>query len=289
MTLSKKEALALVEKAQRNEITEHYIYLALAKNADEHNRQILESIAKDELRHYNMLKGITGKDFQPDKLKVWLYTLLGRSFGFIFALKAMENGEGGAQRLYEKIKHAFADVAPIIKDEEKHEMKILNMLKEEKVEYAGSIVLGLNDALVELTGSIAGLSFALGKTRLVGIAGLIIGIAASLSMAASSYLSAKEEETENPLKASLYTGLAYILTVVLLVLPYFILNSVAMALLAMLGVTIFVIAAYTYYMSIVKDEPFFHRFGEMAAISLGVAAISYAIGWLLKKYVGVDV
>jgi VIT1/CCC1 family predicted Fe2+/Mn2+ transporter len=78
----------------------------------------------------------------------------------------------------------------------------------------------------------------------------------------------------------------------LLVAPYFILssvNAVNAALLAMLAVTVFIIAAYTYYMSIVKDEPFLHRFGEMAAISLGVAAISYAIGWLLKTYLGVEV
>ena len=50
------------------------------------------------------------------------------------------------------------------------------------------MVLGLNDALVELTGTLAGLTFALANARLVALAGIITGIAATLSMAASNYL-----------------------------------------------------------------------------------------------------
>ena len=48
------------------------------------------------------------------------------------------------------------------------------------------MVLGLNDALVELTGTIAGLTFVLTNTTLIAMAGIITGIAATLSMAASN-------------------------------------------------------------------------------------------------------
>ncbi|MFO7814951.1 MAG: hypothetical protein R6V14_04350 [Halanaerobiales bacterium] len=40
-------------------------------------------------------------------------------------------------------------------EEEEHEQKLLNMLEEERLNYVGSVVLGLNDELVELTYSLA--------------------------------------------------------------------------------------------------------------------------------------
>ena len=89
----------------------------------------------------------------------------------------------------------------------------------------GAMVLGLNDALVELTGTIAGLSFALQDTRVVALSGIITGVSATLSMAASNYLAERADGNENALKSSLYTGIAYLITVALLVLPYLLLPS----------------------------------------------------------------
>ena len=92
-------------------------------------------------------------------------------------------------------------------------------INEERLNYTGSIVLGLNDALVELTGTLAGLTFALQNTKLTALAGLITGIAASFSMAASEYLSQRSEgESERASTSALYTGVAYICTVALLIL-----------------------------------------------------------------------
>lgn len=109
----------------------------------------------------------------------------------------------------------------IVKDEDEHEKQLIDLIDEERLRYVGSMVLGLNDALVELTGALAGLTFALRNTHVVAMAGLITGVAASLSMAASEYLSTKSEEgAKNPLKASVYTGSAYVLTVLFLIFPY---------------------------------------------------------------------
>jgi ABC-type Mn2+/Zn2+ transport system permease subunit len=37
---------------------------------------------------------------------------------------------------------------------------------------------------------------------------------------------------------------------------------------------------------VAKDIPFGKRFSEMAIISMGVAALSFAIGFLLRKLIG---
>jgi VIT1/CCC1 family predicted Fe2+/Mn2+ transporter len=157
------------------------------------------------------------------------------------------------------------------------------------LKYAGSIVLGLNDALVELTGALAGLTLALQNTRLIALTGSITGIAAALSMGASEYLSTKSEETaKSPLMASIYTGAAYIVTVILLILPYLLLDNYYACLGVTLAVAVTIIALFNYYISVAKDEPFRKRFLEMAGLSLGVAGLSFLVGYLIRSVLGVD-
>jgi VIT1/CCC1 family predicted Fe2+/Mn2+ transporter len=50
-----------------------------------------------------------------------------------------------------------------------------------------------------------------------------------------------------------------------------------------------IIMAFTFYISVAKDMPFKRRFIEMAVISLGVSVITFIIGVLVKKYIGVNV
>ena len=87
------------------------------------------------------------------------------------------------------------------------------------------------------------------------------------------------------------TGVAYLVTVAILVLP-FLLFPTGMylpALLTMLCSVIVIILAFNYYISVAKSLPFLRRFGEMAAISLSVAAISFVIGLVVKKFLGIDI
>ena len=164
-------------------------------------------------------------------------------------------------------------------------------MDEERLQYVGSMVLGLNDALVELTGTLAGLSFALQNNRLVALSGLITGISATLSMASSEYLSARSEGDANALKSSLYTGIMYLFAVALLVLPYLVLpwDKYVPALISMLLIVVIIIFAFTYYISVAKDLPFKKRFLEMAIISLSVATLSFVVGVLVKKFLGIDI
>jgi len=276
---------------QRNEITEHRIYLNLSKKEkDSRNKKLLRRIARDELKHYNFWKKITKKEIAPSCFRVMWYLFLATVLGLSFTLKFMEIGEDIAIKKYKGLRKEFR-IAQFIKDEQRHEKELLNLIKEEKVEYASSIVLGLNDALVELTGALAGLTFALQNGRIIAITGFIIGIAASLSMAASGYLSSKEEESKekNPTKSALYTGITYGVTVLLLILPYTLIHNVYLALTSTLIIAIFIIAAYTFYISTAKNLKFKKRFFEMSLISLTVALITFIIAYIMRTTFGIEV
>lgn len=276
---------------QRTEITEHHIYRRLAEIVREpENRDLLRRIAADELRHYTEWKGLTQQEVQPRRLLVFLYVWVSRLLGFTFGLKLMERGEGEAQEGYGQVVNEVEIAERLIEEEDQHEKALLQLLDEERLRYAGSIVLGLNDALVELTGALAGLTLALQSARLIAMAGLITGVAAAMSMAASEYLSTRSEETgRNPIRASIYTGLAYILTVALLITPYLLIENYFVCLAIALSVAVVIIAAFNYYVSVAKDEPFRRRFVEMAGLSFGVAALSFLLGYVIRTALGIEV
>lgn len=291
MTTEQNIAPAL-ELFQRIEITEYHIYKRLARHVKSpENARILEQIAEDELRHYREWKKYSGREVSPDWAKMWFYYLVSRVLGFTFGVKLMERGEEAAQRNYAAIAMVIPEAAQLQKEEDEHENQLIGMLDEERLRYVGSVVLGLNDALVELTGALAGLTLALQNGKLIALSGLITGIAASLSMAASEYLSTRSEATEkHPIRAAVYTGIAYIFTVALLVLPYLISPATyILDLIIALAVGVIIIAGFNYYISVARDEPFRKRFWEMAILSLSVAAFSFGIGYLIRLWLRIEI
>jgi VIT1/CCC1 family predicted Fe2+/Mn2+ transporter len=177
-----------------------------------------------------------------------------------------------------------------VDEEDEHEQKLIGMLKEKKLDYVGSIVLGLNDALVELTGALAGFTLALQNTRLIAIAGLITGIAASFSMGASEYLSKRSgEESSNALTSAIYTGSTYLITVFILILPFLLAQNYFIALGFTLIFALVIIMGFNYYISVAKDLNFNKRFTEMAVLSLGVAAFTFVISYFVRMFFGVEV
>lgn len=276
---------------QRTEITEHHIYKRLARrNNSGENAKIMEQIAADELRHYNEWKQYSGQDVGPQWLKVWWYSFISRAFGYTFGIKLMERGEEDAQKNYASVLAMIPDAARLQREEDEHEQELIAMLNEERLEYAGSVVLGLNDALVELTGALAGLTLALQNVKLIALSGLITGIAAAMSMAASEYLSTRSEKTTKiPVRAAVYTGIAYICTVFLLILPYLLFENYFFDLAWALTTAVVIIAVFNYYVSVAKDEPFRERFLEMAGLSFGVAVFSFIIGYFIRQWLGVEI
>lgn len=276
---------------QKNEITEFYVYSYLARVIkDKNNSEVLLKIANDELAHYHYWKRLTNTEVKPNRIKVYFYNLIARIFGITFSIKLMEKGEQKAEKFYSTIVDRLPEAEKIIAEENSHENSLIDMLDEEKLRYAGSIVLGLNDALIELTGALAGLTFAIQKTQLIALAGLITGIAASFSMAASNYLSEKAEgKNKNYIKSAIYTGMAYIVTVILLVLPYLLLTNPFIALPITIGIAILIIFVFNYYISVAKDLSFKHRFLEMVILNLIVTVITFTIGILVREGFGIEV
>jgi VIT1/CCC1 family predicted Fe2+/Mn2+ transporter len=276
---------------QQIEITEHHIYKLLAKKIKSpENAKVIEQIAEDELRHYNGWKKYTNQEVQPRWFFVWLYYFISVVFGFTFGIKLMEQGEEAAQENYSSVSTAIPEAEKFQHEEDVHEQQLINMLDEERLRYAGSIVLGLNDALVELTGALAGLTLALQDVKLIALSGLITGIAASMSMAASEYLSTRSEDTSRqPVRAAIYTGIAYIVTVALLVLPYLLFENYILDLIITLTIAVVIIAVFNYYISVAKGESFRARFTEMAGLSLGVAVFSFVIGYFIRQWLGIEV
>lgn len=288
-TLS-SHALAGLRRLQQEEVDSHAIYLRIARTVTGPNRAVLERIAADELKHARVWEGYTKAPCAPNRLRVAFAGLVAKLLGFTFIVKFLENGEVLGQELYARLEAEVPEITQVRADEASHEEALVAMLDEERLRFVGSMVLGMNDALVELTGALAGFTFALRDTRVVALAGLITGISATLSMTSSSYLSAKADEDPAAVKSSLYTGSMYLLTVALMVLPFLLLpSSMAYAALgAMAVVVVAIIAGFNFYIAVAKGLDFRKRFLEMLILCVGVTAVSFAIGSLAKRLLGVD-
>lgn len=158
------------------------------------------------------------------------------------------------------------------------------------IKYIAAIVLGMNDALVELTGALAGFTIALPNNRLIALAGFTTGIAATLSMASAEFLSQEAAvKGRAPWKMALATGIAYLITVALLLLPYFLLSEPLPALGLCLLIAALIILAFTWVFSRVRKSDFKRDFLRMLSISFSVAGIAFAISWAAKIWWGIEI
>lgn len=278
--------------AQREEVTEALVYERIAAyEKNEYNKKIISKIASQEHIHAKIWESYTQREVKPYKFRMWFYIIITRVFGLTFGIKLMERNEHNASIDYKKLSEIIPEAKRVQKDEEEHEAQLIAMIKDKSLDYLGSIVLGLNDALVELTGILAGLTFGLQNSKMIASVGIITGVAAALSMAGSEYLSIKTDggDTIKPITASIYTGIAYIVTVVILILPYLLIGNVYIALTVTIVAAIAIIALFNYYAAVAKDYSFKSRFWEMMAISMGVAFVSFIIGIVVKEVFNIDV
>ena len=292
--MSNDKFMKLLKKLQADELTEKLIYMRIAKRINNiEDKNTLTLIANEEQKHYDVWKKYTECDVKPNLILVFWYTLLSKILGYTFSIKIMELKQNtyidkATKTLLEK---NIPEAVIVFLEEDVHERKLIEMIDEDRLQYVGSMVLGLNDALVEFTGCLAGWSFAMQSNKLISLAGLITGISATLSMASSEYLSAKNEGDKNALRSASYTGIAYLITVVILILPYLLLpdNMYMISLFIMLIGVIVIIAAFNYYISVANGLSFKDKFKEMSIISLSVASISFIIGLLVKRFLGIDI
>lgn len=276
---------------QQQELNSSVLYEKIAmKTKNDKERETLLAIAKDERRHAETFEKYSSRRLKPNLLWVRLTLFARYLFGYTFLIKLLERGEVKGISFYRSEIDRIPELKQILADEEKHEKSLMDLLDEERLHYMGDIILGMNDALVELTGSLAGYTLAMQNGKVIAMAGLITGISATLSMAGSGYLSAREEDGKNAVKSTVFIGLSYLITVVLLILPYLLFPAGAYiwALTVTLLIAMMIIAGFNYYLSVAKERSFRRGFWTMAGISLGVAAISFLVGYVVKNILGIS-
>ncbi|MGB9630749.1 MAG: VIT1/CCC1 transporter family protein [Candidatus Methanodesulfokora sp.] len=255
----------------------------------------LEVIAKTEHDHFDFWKKYSFP-FKPS-LKSILYSyflmLLRLIFGVTFAIKLLERGEEKAVERYrtaldlmqtEEDKKA---VERIIQDELEHERYFVSQLDEVIVKYMSALVLGLADAIIEITGTHAGTLGTTNSTIITGAVGLVVGISAAISMASASYLQTKHETGKSPTIAALITGSGYILAVALMSLPYFILNNILLAFVISIAISILLVMIFTFQGSVYTNSSFIVDFLQTVGLVLGVALLAYFLGDILSATLGI--
>jgi VIT1/CCC1 family predicted Fe2+/Mn2+ transporter len=280
-----------VREAQRDEITEHHFYAKLARSVkDKEKRRMLDRISKEEMGHYQFWKEYTEEDVSPNTLKIWLYLLSYRLFGITFAMKRMEGDEERAQDNYEAIANSIPEAKKLIEDESFHERSLVEMIDERRLNYTGAVVRGLNDGIVEITGEVAGLSLVLQNPALIGVIAFITGVAGALALASSEYLAASwDEGPQTPLGSAAYTIIAYIITITFLIFPYILLNDTYLSLILVIINATILILILNYQLAIAKSIDFRRRASEMLAISLGIAALSFVIGFFIREFLHIGI
>jgi len=273
---------------QKNEITEHFLYGALAKRAKGKNASILQKISEDELKHYKFFKKITGRDTRPDWIKIYFYRFVSRIFGFTFTIKMMSNGEEQAEHNYEEVEDKVPGIKKIIQEEVKHEESLMGQLEEGVLNHMSSMVLAINNSIQEITGIVVGLTFAIADSLMIGKTALISGIAATLAMVASEYLSQKadSEDGSAPVQAAVYTGIIYLAVVAFLVSPFFIFANHYTALATAIAAVVVIVSVFTFFMSVVKGLNYTKALAEVSIITAGVVTLSFFIGMAMKMIFG---
>ena len=173
-------------------------------------------------------------------------------------------------------------IFPLQKKQIKH--GIFDTMKKD-FDYRGSIILGMHDAIVSLTGLIAGLGFTLIGRDIIILSCIISSITASLSMGAANYLAVKTVDKNHAIHAALYTAGAYMTTCVLLILPFFVIYNRNTALLFVFFIVILII--YFFNFIFFRHNQFYKHFYEMLTICSCVSVMAFAIGQCAKYFLGV--
>ncbi len=271
-----------------NELTEYVVYHRLAQmEKNPENRAALERLSEQEHGHYDFWKSLLpeadAKKIHPRHYTVWGISFLRIAFGVTFITKFLETHETGAVQKYQNLAASIPEshrerFAQIIEDEKSHERALIGQLKERRVSYMGFIVLGLADAIVEITGVHAGFLGVTGSTLIAGVAGVIVGFSAAISMGSASYLQAKQDTEKSALLSGFLTWVSYFCSVVLLALPYFLIHVMLPAFVVSTSVGILLVAGFTFYGAVVFDRKFWREFAETVGLMLATALATFLLG-----------
>lgn len=163
------------------------------------------------------------------------------------------------------------------------------MQKPKELPYCGAIVLGMHDALVELSGIIAGLTFAVENNRIIVMTGAITAASASLSMAVANYQALRADDRNDAARAAVYTCAAYVVTSIMLILPFVVLENRFWALGAMGVIAVLIIFVFNSVTGYLTGRPFMRQFWVMLGICACVALAAFFIGQSARHFLGISI
>jgi len=282
-----------------DELFDSALYRELAKREkDPRNRAAIEELSREEYGHYLFWSRLSGPVSLSalDRLRLRLALLSGRVLGKVFTVKLLERHEKSVIGEYRHLlssgslaPDAAEALARIIEEEEKHEASWASRIEETRVKYLGSLALGMSDAIIELSGVHAGFLGYTSSSVYTGIAGLIVGVSASMSMAAAAYVQAKQEPGKSPGISAALTGAMYIATVLLLTAPFLMGLPIFTALVLSLLFAFAALALFTFYSAVVRDSGFLRDYLESVLVIFLVVVAGYLFGEFVKRAFGLAV
>lgn len=285
-----------------DEYADHQLYKDLAaREKDAGNKEALLKLAEQEYEHYLFWKKFL-PGYQPVLNPFFLagFRLMRRLCGLTFTVKFLERREHKTAEEYKRVAAELsiedkARLEEIIDDENEHEGFFIGQIQETVIKYMGFIALGLADAIVEVTGVHAGFLGVTNSTLFAGISGLIVGVSAAISMGSAAYLQAKQDHSpqgasghRSAWTSAVITGISYILSVVMLAVPYFLTRNMSLAFSLSILVGMGLIAFLTFYSAVVFDRRFWREFFETVGLMLATAAITFVLGVFLGKAFGLQ-
>jgi len=278
-----------------HEYTDSKLYERLSKTVPSSSpfASVLMHLSDTEHKHYEFWRKYAPQE-EPklDKVKLYWVLFLRRVLGLTFASRFLDRHESSVVKEYralaglipESDKAAFEEM---VADEQEHEMEFAKKIESAAIRYISFIVLGLADALVEITGIHAGSLGVYNKTEYAGLAGVIAGAAASLAMASAAFAQAKQGFQGSARLSALYTGISYFVTAIILASPYFLTPVPIIALFVSLSLAVIILALITYYSTVISGKPFARDFIEILLIMFGVTVALYVIGYVAGVRTGI--
>lgn len=302
-----------------SELSDYHVFKKLSENEkDKRLKAVLERLARMEQKHMKiwgrMLK--KEKNFQLGglstliKIRIFWLVITRKVLGVAFVSKLLGEKELEALKEYANIlkdislsREERRNINMIMADERENEQSLQRNIHqyEGKLNYLRSIILGLNDGLVEVLAVVTGLAAVASTGLIVAIGGIIVGASGTLSMAGGTYLSSKShslveeaikenvEKDTTPSKEALYTGVYYLIGAFIATLPFIIgLSGIRGTLWAIILVSI-ALTVSSVVIAIVSGTEIKKRVFESIAISLGAAFATILLGSIIKFYFGITI
>jgi len=288
----------VAKESANDEYTDYMVYKRLSESSrtkDPKFKEILTTLSSTEFKHYQFWK-----KYSPDtKVSVSTWTVyltlfLRLIFGTTFAIKYLEKHESAVIKRYKSVKSSIPEADQrefdeMVGDEEEHENTFMDQMQGRYLKYISFIILGLADAIVEISGIHAGSLGIYHSTEITGLAGIVAGAAASIAMASAAYAQAKQGFQGSATISALFTGVSYFINAIILAAPYFVTGSQIVAISTSVVLAVFIIAFISYYNSVVSQSHFLRDFGELAGIMLGASAALFLFGLLIRSVFGITI